>query len=70
MRGKTLASIYSPRPAVEATISTPLRWEELGKVYPTDFSLVNLPDRLKETGDLWADILSAKRDLNKLLETK
>ncbi len=70
VRGKTLASVYSPRPTPEATVSTPLRWEEVGKVYPTDFSLVTLPDRLKEIGDLWAKILSAKRDLKRLLETK
>ncbi len=68
VRGKTLASAYSPRPAPDATVSTPLRWEELGKVYPTDFTLGTLPERLKETGDLWAGILSAKQDLNKLLK--
>jgi len=70
VRGKTLASVYSPRPAPDATVSTPLRWEELGKVYPTDFTLTTLPGRLKETGDLWAGILSAKQDLNKLSGTK
>jgi hypothetical protein len=30
---------------------------------------LTLPERLKETGDLWADILSAKRDIRILLET-
>ncbi|MFH1002802.1 MAG: non-homologous end-joining DNA ligase, partial [Chloroflexota bacterium] len=69
VRGKTLASIYSPRPDPDAAVSTPLRWEELGKVYPTDFTLMTLPDRLKETGDLWADILSAKQDLSRLSQT-
>ncbi len=68
VRGKTLASAYSPRPDPEATVSTPLRWEEMGKVYPTDFSLLTLPDRLKETGDLWANILSNKRNLKELLD--
>ncbi len=70
VRGKTLASIYSPRPTPDATISTPLRWEELGKVYPTDFTLATLPDRLKETRDLWAEILSVKKDIDKLSGTK
>ena len=70
VRGKTLASIYSPRPASGATVSAPLRWEELGKVYPEDFTMLNLPAKLKKTGDLWADILSQKRDLGKLLESK
>lgn len=67
VRGKTLASVYSPRPSPEATISVPLRWDELDKVYPTDFTVLNTPDRLTEVGDPWADILEAKIDLVKLL---
>jgi bifunctional non-homologous end joining protein LigD len=67
VRGKTLATAYSPRPASEATVCTPLCWNELGKVYPTDFTIMTLPDRLKKTGDLWANILSAKRDIGELL---
>ncbi len=70
VRGKTLASVYSPRPSPDAGVSTPLRWEELGKVYPTDFTMTTVPDRLKKTGDLWADILSAKQDLNKVFGKK
>ncbi|MBI4289830.1 MAG: DNA ligase D [Chloroflexi bacterium] len=71
VRGKTLASVYSPRPVPEATVSTPLRWDEIGMVYPTDFSLLTLPDRLKVTGDLWARLLSrARRDLGAVLERK
>jgi bifunctional non-homologous end joining protein LigD len=66
VRSKTLACAYSPRPAPGAPVSTPLRWEELGRVYPTDFTLANLPDRLKKTGDLWGDILAARPDLSKL----
>jgi len=70
VRGKTLACAYSTRPAPDATVSTPLGWDELGKVYPTDFILTTLPSRLKKTGDLWADILTAKKDLNRLSEIK
>jgi bifunctional non-homologous end joining protein LigD len=66
VRSKTLACAYSPRPAPGAPVSTPLRWEELGKVYPTDFTLATLPARIKKIGDLWEDILSAKQDLKKL----
>ncbi|MBE3041710.1 non-homologous end-joining DNA ligase [Candidatus Bathyarchaeota archaeon] len=68
VRGKTLASVYSPRPDPEAAVSTPLHWEELGKVYPIQFSILTLPDRLKKIGDLWADILDAKHDLKKILD--
>ncbi|MFH0914379.1 MAG: hypothetical protein V1849_03715 [Chloroflexota bacterium] len=69
VRGKTLACAYSPRPSPEATVSTPVRWEEVGEVYPTDFTILNVPQRLAQVGDLWADILQAKRDLKGLLES-
>ncbi len=68
VRGKTLACAYSPRPAPEAPVSTPLRWNELGAVYPTDFTILNLPARLARTGDLWAGVLTEKRDLRTLLD--
>ena len=68
VKGKTLASVYSPRPSPEAAVSMPLRWNELKDVYPTDFTIVTAIDRLKTTGDLWANILDAKHDLAKLLE--
>jgi bifunctional non-homologous end joining protein LigD len=63
VRGKTLASIYSPRPAPGATVSMPLRWDELDKVYPTEFTINTVPDRMAKTGDLWAGILKAKIDI-------
>ncbi len=72
-RGKTLASIYSPRPLPEAAVSMPITWDELGRVYPTDFTIVTAPERLAAVGDLWADIMAAKHDLEGLLtraETK
>ena len=68
-RGKTLASIYSPRPLPEAAISMPLRWDELGGVYPTDFTILTAPNRLAEVGDLWSGILEAKHDLTGLLDS-
>ena len=63
VRGKTLASVYSPRPSPEATVSIPLRWDELEKAYPTDFTILTAPDRLAKVGDLWANILEAKIDI-------
>jgi bifunctional non-homologous end joining protein LigD len=68
VRGKTLASVYSPRPSPEAAVSMPLRWEELGEIYPPDFTILTAPDRLAEVGDLWRDILKAKHDLQALLD--
>jgi bifunctional non-homologous end joining protein LigD len=68
VRGKTLASVYSPRTSPEGTVSMPLRWEELGKIYPTELTMRTAPQRLEDIGDLWADILDAKHDLQALLE--
>jgi bifunctional non-homologous end joining protein LigD len=65
--GKTLASVYSPRPTPLATVSTALKWDELGNHYPTDFTITGVPDRLTETGDPWADISKYKNDLKKLI---
>ncbi len=67
-RGKTLASVYSPRPSPQAAVSMPLRWDELRDVYPTDFTILTAPERLARVGDLWARILDAKHDLKALLE--
>jgi bifunctional non-homologous end joining protein LigD len=64
-RSKSLASIYSPRVSKEAATSTPIAWEELETIYPTDFTIETLPDRLAEKGDLWANILEKKTDLTR-----
>jgi len=59
--GKTLASVYSVRPAPRATVSTPVRWEELEHgVRTEDFRIDNVPARLHEVGDLWAPFLARR----------
>jgi len=67
VRGKTLASIYSPRVLPRAAVSMPIDWQEVGSVFPTDFTILTAPARLKQRGDLWRDILDRKQDLNGLL---
>ena len=66
-KGKTLASLYSPRPTPWAGVSMPVRWDELGDIYPPDFNILNAPERLDRTGDLWSGILNAKHDVAALL---
>ena len=68
VQGKNMASIYSLRPLPGAPVSTPLKWDELGEVYPTDFTIETVPKRVDALGDLWANVLSAKHDLKRLLE--
>jgi DNA primase len=45
----------------------PLRWDELGKRYPDEFTIETASARIAEVGDLWAGILEAKLDLAALL---
>jgi bifunctional non-homologous end joining protein LigD len=67
-RGKSVATPFSPRKHAAGTVSATLRWEELEEVYPTDFTLLTLPDRLEQEGDPWAGILDAKQDLREALQ--
>ncbi len=67
-RGKTLAAQYSLRPSASAAVSAPVTWDELAKIYPTDFDIDTLPARVARAGDLWAGILDAKQDLRALIE--
>lgn len=53
---KTLAGAFSPRPVVGGRVSFPLRWEELEKAHPEDFTISTVPDIVAARGDAWADI--------------
>lgn len=65
-RHKNLAVAYSPRAKPGATVSTPLRWDEVGRRSPSEFTLATMGERLA-LGDPWADIYDAKQDLQSLL---
>jgi bifunctional non-homologous end joining protein LigD len=59
--GRTLASVYSVRPRPEATVSTPVRWDEIERgIHTEKFHLRNVPGRIRVVGDLWKPLL-AKR---------
>jgi bifunctional non-homologous end joining protein LigD len=56
--GSTLASVYSPRPRPEATVSTPVTWTEVARgVRIEDFTVKNVPARVEKIGDLWKPLL-------------
>jgi bifunctional non-homologous end joining protein LigD len=63
-RSKTIASVWSTRSGPEAGVSTPINWNEVGKIYPSEFNLLTAPKRLAEVGDLWSNILGEKRGLS------
>jgi len=62
-RGATSVAAYSTRARAGAPVSMPITWDELERVYPTDFTLHTVPDRLEAQGDSWAGMLEAKQDL-------
>jgi len=68
--GRTLASVYSPRPRESASVSTPVTWEEIADgIEIDDFTIATVPPRVRQLGDLWKPLL-AKRgrfDMNTLL---
>ncbi len=66
-KGKTVASILSARPTASATVSMPVRWSDLDRLLPTDFTILNVPEILRKKGDPWSDILRRKQDLVKTL---
>ena len=66
-QGKTIASIFSPRPVESATVSMPLEWNNLSQIIPTDFTITNVAEIFKKTKDPWKNILTEKQDLVKIL---
>ena len=67
-RDHTIASAYSVRGTPDATVSTPIRWDEIGGVEPRDLTIATVPARFAELGDLHAGIDDAVYDLTPLLE--
>ncbi len=67
-RDHTIAAAYSVRGNPEATVSTPLRWDEIDDAEPGDFTIATVPARFAELGDLHAGIDDAVFDLAPLLE--
>jgi bifunctional non-homologous end joining protein LigD len=67
-KGKTLASIFSVRPTVSASVSMPVKWRQLSSIQPSDFTLINVPDILSVNGDAWSSIYQNKQDLLKMIQ--
>jgi DNA primase len=67
-RDHTIASAYSVRGVPEATVSTPITWDEIDQIDPRDFTIATVPARFAELGDLHAGIDDAPFSLRPLLE--
>ena len=66
-RDHTIASAYSVRGVPEATVSTPVTWDEIDDVDPREFTIATVPARFAELGDLHRGIDDAAYSLDTLL---
>jgi len=67
-RDHTIASAYSVRGVPDATVSTPIGWDEVDDVQPQECTIATVPARFAERGDLHAGIDDAVFSLEPLLE--
>ena len=67
-RDHTIAAAYSVRGVPEATVSTPITWDEIDEVDARDFTMATVPARFAELGDLHAGIDDAVFLIDELLE--
>jgi DNA primase len=52
----------------EATVSTPIGWDEIDDVEPREFTIATVPGRFARLGDLHAGIDDSAYSLGTLLE--
>jgi DNA ligase D len=67
-RDHTIAAAYSVRGVPTATVSTPIRWEEVDTVEAGDLTMSTVPARFAELGDLHAGIDGAIFPIDGLLQ--
>jgi DNA ligase D len=67
-RDHTLAAAYSVRGVPEATVSTPITWDEIDTVEPNDCTMSTVPQRVAKLGDLHAGMDQAVFAIGELLQ--
>lgn len=66
--GQTLACAYSLRPRPAAPVSTPLEWAEVKHgLRPEQFTIHQVPERVKKAGDPFLGVLKKGIDMQKCL---
>jgi bifunctional non-homologous end joining protein LigD len=69
IRAKTVAGVYSVRAKPGATVSTPVRWDEVvPSLDPRAFTIETVPQRLLRLGDLWASAIRTKNSLRGIVD--
>ncbi len=67
-RDHTIACAYSVRGVEHGSVSTPIAWEEIADVDPSELTIATVPDRFAQLGDLHAGIDDRAFSLEPLLE--
>lgn len=68
-RGQTIAAPYCVRPIPQATVSTPLSWEEVDKtLLPSRFTMKTALERFNSVGDLWRPVIGEGIDMISVLD--
>ena len=68
IQGKTVAGAYSVRAKPGATVSTPLKWNEVTEdLDPRAFHLGNAAERFERVGDVWNEAMRKKNSLRALV---
>jgi bifunctional non-homologous end joining protein LigD len=68
-RGRTMAAPYSVRAQPHATVSTPVTWDEVARgLVPDDFTIANIPSRIKNVDDLFLLVSGEHNRLNQNLD--
>ncbi len=65
---RNTASVYSVRAKPGAPVSTPVLWKEVKEksFTPADFTIKTIPERIKQKGDIFKDVLILKQQLPEL----
>jgi DNA ligase D-like protein (predicted polymerase) len=64
---KTVFGAWSVRDRPTATVSCPLRWDDLRDVHPDDLTVASVPERIATLGDPWEGVEAATQPLEPLL---
>jgi DNA ligase D len=65
---KTVFGAWSARPRVGAQVSTPITWDELEQIRPDELTISTVPDRVRSSGDPWAELDRPRQSIETLLE--
>lgn len=66
---KTLPAPYSTRKHPLATVSAPITWSELEQgIVPEDLTMITVPERLRQIGDLFAPLIAPTGSLDSILQ--